>query len=180
MTAFADAASLDRLTLSAGDSDGLLKGTRLDEVARAELDGIALTPLTLSRVEDHDQLLMKAAASPPALSPANSSVPAWNSRTAASSVSRSPWIPRVLRWPCSARPSRQDNAAAPSPVQLGSSDDLPLDGRLVFFLKSTVPAKFPRNEKVELAAVDGSFDTELSLADGSLMLEDAKTAMGNH
>ena len=53
------------------------------------------------------------------------------------------------------------------------------NGRLVFFLKSTVPAKFPRNEKVELAASDGSFDTELSLADGSLMLEDAKTAMGS-
>ena len=64
-------------------------------------------------------------------------------------------------------------------MQLGNTDDLPLDGRLVFFLKSTVPARFPRNEKVELAAVDGSFDTELSLADGSLMLEDAKTAMGN-
>ena len=61
---------------------------------------------------------------------------------------------------------------------MGSADDLPLNGRLVFFLKSTVPAKFPRNEKVELAAVDGSFDTDLSLADGSLMLEDAKTAMG--
>ena len=40
MTAFADAASLDRLTLSAGDPVALLKGTRLDEVAKAELDGI--------------------------------------------------------------------------------------------------------------------------------------------
>ena len=72
-----------------------------------------------------------------------------------------------------------EDSAAPSPVQLGSPDDLPLDGRLIFFLKSTVPAKFPRNEKVELAAADGSFNTELSLADGSLMLEDAKTAMGS-
>ena len=33
--------------------------------------------------------------------------------------------------------------------------------------------------EVELAAVDGSFNTELSLADGGLMLEDAKTAMGS-
>jgi hypothetical protein len=32
---------------------------------------------------------------------------------------------------------------------------------------------------VEVAAVDGSFDTQLSLADGSLLLEDAKTAMGS-
>jgi hypothetical protein len=74
---------------------------------------------------------------------------------------------------------QDESSAASSPVQLGSADDLPLEGRLVFFLKSTVPAKFPRNEKVELAAVDGSFDTQLSLADGSLMLEDAKTAVGS-
>jgi hypothetical protein len=97
---------------------------------------------------------------------------------------------RMLRAPVTVAPPRpqvallsrgvqEDNAATPSPVQLSNADDLPLDGRLVFFLKSTVPARFPRNEKVELAAVDGSFDTELSLADGSLMLEDARTAMGN-
>jgi hypothetical protein len=64
-------------------------------------------------------------------------------------------------------------------VHLGSSDDLPVDGKLVFFLKSRVPADFPRDEKVEVAAVDGSFHTVLSLADGGLMLEDAKTAMGS-
>ena len=57
-------------------------------------------------------------------------------------------------------------------------DDLPVDNRLVFFLKSRVPANFPRDEKVEVAAVDGSFRTVLSLADGGLMLEDAKTAVG--
>jgi hypothetical protein len=50
---------------------------------------------------------------------------------------------------------------------------------LVFFLKSTVPARFPRDHKVELASVDGSFKTQLSLSDGSLMLEDATTAMAS-
>jgi len=74
---------------------------------------------------------------------------------------------------------QENTSAAPSPVQLGSADDLPLEGRLVFFLKSTVPAKFPRNGKVELAASDGSFGTQLSLADGSLILADAQTAMGS-
>ena len=65
-----------------------------------------------------------------------------------------------------------------NPVHLGSPDDLPIENRLVFFLKSRVPANFPRNEKVEVAAADGSFRTVLSLADGGLMLEDAKTAVG--
>ena len=72
----------------------------------------------------------------------------------------------------------QADAATPSPVHLGSLDDLPLDGRLVFFLKSREPQNFPRTEKVEVAAVDSSFHTVLSLADGGLMLEDAKTAIG--
>jgi hypothetical protein len=67
----------------------------------------------------------------------------------------------------------------PSPVHLSSPDDVPVEGRFVFFLRSNVPVKFPRDEKVEVAADDGSFRTELSLADGSLMLEDAKTAVGN-
>jgi hypothetical protein len=73
----------------------------------------------------------------------------------------------------------QDEAnEQPSPVHLGSADDLPIQERLVFFLKSRSPANFPRNEKVEVAAEDGSFKTVLSVADGSLMLEDSETALG--
>jgi hypothetical protein len=67
--------------------------------------------------------------------------------------------------------------ATSSPVHMGSPDDVPLGARLVFFLKSVVPQNFPRNQTVEVAAVDGSFRTVLSLADGSLMLEDGKTAL---
>jgi hypothetical protein len=63
-------------------------------------------------------------------------------------------------------------------VKFGSADDLPITGKFVFFLKSLVPQKFPRNQDVEIAAADGSFRTVLSLADGSLMLEDARTALG--
>jgi hypothetical protein len=73
----------------------------------------------------------------------------------------------------------QDEASSdPSPVHLGSPNDLPVDGRLVFFLKSKTPANFPRSEKVEVAATDNSFRTTLSVSDGSLILEDANTALG--
>jgi hypothetical protein len=63
-------------------------------------------------------------------------------------------------------------------VHLGSPDDLPVERRLVFFLRSTIPAAFSRDEQVEVAATDGSFRTMLALADGSLILEDANTALG--
>ena len=179
MVAFADAASLDRLTLSAGDPVALLNGTRLDEVAGAEVDGISFTPSKLSRVEDHDQLLMKAAGSTSRLEPERhyvSRVELKDGRQLRTPVTVEPPRPQVALLN---KGVQEDASAAPSPVQLGSPDDLPLGGRLVFFLKSTVPAKFPRSEKVELAAADGSFQTQLSLADGSLMLEDARTAMGS-
>jgi len=179
MIAFADAASLDRLTLSAGGPEARLIGTRLDEVAKAEVDGIAFTPSTLSRVEDHDQLLMKAATSTARLEPERhyvSRVELKDGRQLRTPVTVEPPRPQVALLN---KGVQEDASATPSPVRLGSQDDLPIEGRLVFFLKSTVPSKFPRNEKVELAAADGSFQTQLSLADGSLLLEDARTAMGS-
>jgi hypothetical protein len=70
-----------------------------------------------------------------------------------------------------------DSAAQVVPVALGSPDDLPVQGHLVFFLKSTIPSEFSRDEKVEVASADSSFDTTLDLAHGDLMLEDSKTAV---
>jgi hypothetical protein len=178
LKAYAEAASLDRLTLSAGDTGALLFGTRLDEVASAALEGVTFTPSALNRVQDLDQLVLKAGASTSALEPGKRYVAKVQLRDG-----------RQLRTPVTVEPPRPEvtllskglqaePTATPSPVRLGSLDDLPVDERLVFFLKSNVPTDFPRNEKVEVAAVDGSFHTELTLADGSLMLEDAKTAMG--
>src|SRR5208337_1510232 len=69
LEAYDAAASLEGLTLSAGDETALLKGTRLDEVARAEIDGIALTPSALNRVGDLDGLLMTTGGSTLSLVP---------------------------------------------------------------------------------------------------------------
>lgn len=177
LTAYAEAASLERLTLSAGDTEALLKGNRLDAVARASLDSIVWTPATLTRVQDLDQLVLKAGSSTAGLKPGKS----YSARVQLQDG-------RVLQTPVIVGPPRpqitllsegsQDDVSAPSPVHLGSPDDLPVERRLVFFLHSSEPADFPRDEKVEVAADDGSFRTVLGLADGSLMLEDAKTAMG--
>jgi hypothetical protein len=178
LTAYAVAASLDRLTVSAGGTVALLKGTRLDEVEKAELDGIELTPSALSRVQDLDQLEMTAASSTANLEPGKhyvAKVELRDGRQLNAPVTIEPPRPQVALL---SKGAQQEASAPASPVHLGSPDDLPVEERLVFFLKSSVPAKFPRGEKVEVAAVDGSFRTVLSLADGSLMLEDAATAIG--
>jgi hypothetical protein len=178
LTAYKEAASLDRLTLSAGDREALLKGTRLDEVEEAELNGIALTPSALTRVEDFDRLLMTAGSSTAGLDPARhyvANVRLRDGRQLTAPVTVEPPRPQVVLL---SKGTQQDVSAAPPAVRLGSSDDLPAGQRFIFFLKSIVPPAFPRSEKVEVAAADGSFRTELTLSDGSLMLEDAATAVG--
>ncbi|MGA9668213.1 MAG: hypothetical protein WBQ94_03345 [Terracidiphilus sp.] len=177
LNAYAEAASLDRITLSAGDSEALLKGTRLDEVAKVTLAGVTWTPGALTREEDVDNLKLNSADSTAGLEPDKAYLANVDLRDG-----------RHLKAPVTVNPPRpqvellskgsQDDPANASPVRLGSPDDLPLDRRFVFFIKSKVPTSFPRTEKVEVAASDLSFHTVLSLADGSLRLEDAKTAIG--
>jgi hypothetical protein len=170
LKAYGEAAALDRLTLSAGDSEALLKGNRLGSITWA--------PAALSRVQDSDQLVLKTDSSTAALEPGESSFASVQLRDG-----------RLLRVPVIIKPPRpqvtllskgvQDEVSAtPSLVRLGSPDDLPVERRLVFFLHSREPENFPRDERIEVAAADGSFRTVLALADGSLMLEDAKTALG--
>ena len=179
MKAYADAASLDLLTLNAGDDDARLKGTRLDEVATVKLRGITWTPAGLSRVENLDQLTMKASSATDSLKPGTqyvAEVQLLDGRRLKVPVSVKPPRPQITLLSKSVQLDASDSA---SPVRLGSPDDLPVTGRLVFFVKSIKPGRFPRNEKVEVAAADDSFSTVLSLSDGGLLLSDAQTAMGS-
>ncbi|MFP5276793.1 MAG: hypothetical protein ACLGPM_06740 [Acidobacteriota bacterium] len=176
MTAYAVAASLQSLTLSAGDADATLKGTRLDQVAHARLHGIVFTPAGLSRAENLDELALKAGGSTAGLAPGRpytAQVDLKDGRRFDAPVTVLPPRPKIML--LSKGVQAPEGAALP-PLQFGSPDDLPVDGRLVFFLKSNVPASFPRDEKIELAAADSSFHTMLGLTDGSLLLADTTTA----
>lgn len=178
LTAYSEAASLTRLSFSAGDKEAELTGTRLDEVAKATLNGVNWTPADLTRVQDSDRLAMKAEGSTDSLEPGtpySASVQLRDGRELKVPVTVEAARPQIALL---SKGTQDQPSDAPSPVKLGSSDDLPVERRLVFFLKSKTPANFPRTEKIEIAAVDGSFHTVLSLSDGSLMLEDAKTALG--
>jgi hypothetical protein len=179
LKAYAEAASIEHLTLSAGDTVALLRGKRLDEVDSADLAGITFTPSALNRVQDSDQLQMAATGVTATLRPGSD-----YSAKVTLRDGRTLHIPATVGAP---RPQvellskgiqhEESESAPPLPIHLGSPNDLPLRRKLVFFLRSRVPANFPRSEKVEIASADGSFGTTLSLADSSLMLEDAHTAV---
>ncbi|WP_420237880.1 hypothetical protein ACOBR2_20195 [Telmatobacter bradus] len=173
---YADAATLERFSLSVDDPVATLKGTRLDEVAKVNLEGIAFVPGELSHVGEAEQLEMKTAGETNHLAPGArlmARVALKDGREMKVAVLVDPARPRVTL----GKKGVQQIAAAGAQVRWGSPDDLLLDGRLVFFLKTVIPARFPHDEKVEVAAVDGSFHTLLSVADGGMLLSDAHTAM---
>jgi hypothetical protein len=181
LKAYAEAAAIDHLTLSAGDTVAVLKGKRLDEVDSADLAGITFTPNALNRVQDFDQLEMAATGVTATLRPGSdysAKVTLRDGRTLHVPATVGAPRPQVeLLSKGIQHDEAESEAATPFPVRLGSPNDLPLQRKLVFFLRSRVPSNFPRNEKIELAAVDGSFGTTISMADSSLMLEDAHTAV---
>ena len=185
LKAYTEAAAIDHLTLSAGDTSAVLKGKRLDEVESADLAGISFAPAALNRVQDFDQLEMSATGITSTLRPGSNysaKVTLRDGRTLRVPATVGSPRPQVdLLSKGEQHEESGGDSTTPVAFHLGSANDLPLQRRLVFFLRSRVPAVFARTEKVEISAVDsagGSFQTTLSFADGSLMLEDAHTAVG--
>ena len=56
LRSYSEAASLDKFAINAGDTQATLIGTRLDEVAGGEVNGIHFAPAGLSRVDNKDEL----------------------------------------------------------------------------------------------------------------------------
>ena len=177
LQAYSDAAHLEHFTMFAGDSHGILTGTHLDEVASLELSDVHFMPAK----ESHDSketsldLLVQNANAIASIQP-STTVPAHVTLKDG----------RKLDVPATIEPPRPkltlvskslQQAALPSPVHFTKPDALPQDSRLSFFLKTDAPTGFPRTEKVEIAAVDGSFSSTLTLADGSLIQQDSNSVL---
>ncbi len=175
--AYAEAAKLDAFKISAGDRQGVLTGTRLDQVNGFELKGIRFAPAKLARAGQQDELCLSATQAAPsaALTPGENlvaRVDLKDGRVLDLQTTVEPPRPRVALISKNVQPG-----PARSPVHLTNQDSLPQDGRMTFFLKTEVPENFPRTEKIEVATADSSFDVLLSVADGNLTLQDSQTVM---
>jgi len=171
---YAEEGHLDHFVIHAGDHQGVLKGARLDLVASLEVNGAHFLPTGLTRVEKLDALSLLAHDVPA------SGFQAEQKLTTQVNLKDG----RVLKLETTVEPQRPKLTlvskrihVAPSAVRLGSQDDVPMDGRISFFVRSEIPAKFPHDEKIEVAGADGSFHTVLSLADKNLSLQDSQTAV---
>lgn len=176
---YAEAARLDSFTIHAGDIDGVLRGTRLDEVSKLELNGVTFTPQNLSRANQHDELKVATqdaatAANLKADATFTAHISLKDGRTLDLSTAIATPRPKLSLLSKSVQGENSDPDSAPV-IQLGNPDELPQDGRLSFFLKTQVPENFAPAEKVEVSTGDESFHVLLSEKDGNLTLQDSKT-----
>jgi hypothetical protein len=177
LSTYAEAARLDGFAINAGDHRGVLTGTRLDEVGSVDLNGVHFVPAKLSQTKQEDALDL-------ATSDMTSVVSLQADQKEQAHVALKDG--RVLNLQTtveSPRPkvslvskSVQSDSAA-SAIHLGDADELPQDRKLSFFIKSEEPDAFPRNEKIEVATVDGSFDVTLSVEGGGLVLQDSASVL---
>jgi hypothetical protein len=174
---YSEAGRLDAFTIHAGDADGVLKGTRLDQVIEVEVNGQRFTPNALSRANKQDELrvICQDASVSSKLQESDSlvlHVTLKDGRTLdlTSMVEAPRPRVRVLSKSMQVEPS-----LPPSQVRLENAEELPQDARLKFFLKTQVPENFPASEKIEIATADESFGAMLSEKDGTLTPQDSTT-----
>lgn len=175
---YAEAGHLSGFSIHAGDASGVLKGTRLDQVAGLELHGVRFSPGTLIRANQQDQLAMQAEAGSSGTFEAGAeisgNVTLKDGRVLPVQVTVEPARPRVT---LIGKNVQMPGAQTQSTIHLGNSDELAQDSQLSFALQTQVPQRFNPTEKIEVATDDESFRVALSVADGNLTYQDPHTVM---
>ena len=176
LQAYSEAGHLEDFAINAGDRGGILRGTRLDEIASVELRGIRFNPGDLSRANGKDELRLTGSEEARDAFHTGDKLTArisWKDgrvRDLATTVqSPRPKVGLIAK--------TIDLGPTALAIRLGSHDELPQDGKLSFVFRSETPELFPRSEKIEVETEDGSFDVLLGFDDGSLTLEDSRNVL---
>jgi len=199
--AFSEAGRLDSFTIRAGETQGTLKGSRLDQVANLSLRGAQYLPgkLTSTQGADELQMLMQppAAGAAPAggAAPPATAVPPSSPASGVAALKEGESVTahvtlkdgRVFDLDTlvvAPRPSValigksvQPGGTTSSNIVLAAADELPQDATLTFSVRAQTPAQFGRDDALEVATADGSYSTTLTLANGGLTLEDVHVAV---
>jgi hypothetical protein len=176
---YSEPAKLADLLLHAGDTSAVLSGTSLDQVQRLTIDKLTFMPSALSEPEQgsHDAenltLTLPLDTAAPKLHAGDrlvAKVELKDGRTLSLPTIVAPTRPNISLI------SKNISESADSSIHLANPNDLPIDRQLTFSLRSTTP--FPRTGKIEVASLDDSLHTELTVANGGLVLQNPKTLLG--
>ena len=175
---FAEAGRFDGFEIHAGDAQGVLKGSRLDEVASLSIKGVVFTPGELASRQGNDELPLVAQDAAAA-----GELKAERSISAKLTLKDGRILP-VNAMIDAPRPKAVLIGKSVQPSQLGANSniqladgELPLDASLVFSVRAESPAVFARDEIIEVATADESTVVALSVANGTLALENSRVAV---
>lgn len=179
LRAFSEPGRFESFSLHAGDTLGILKGSRLDQVANLSIGGVVFAPGELPTPHGADELPMAAtdAGAAVQLRPQRSvsaRVALKDGRAITLTASIEAPRPQVLLIGKSVQPSASNDK---SNIQLIDPAELPQDATLTFSVRSQSPAAFARDESIEVATVDESFSTTLSAANGGMTFENSQVAV---
>jgi hypothetical protein len=176
---FSDPGHFDGFTIHSGDSQGVLKGSRLDEVASLTIKNIVFVPGELSTRNGGDELPMVAQDAQAAVSLKQehgvaAKITLKDGRVLPLTSSVDAPRPRVILMGKSVQMSPSSKN---SNIQLGDPGELPQDATLTFAVRTPGPAIFSRDANIEVATTDESSATVLSFANGGVTLENAQVAV---
>jgi hypothetical protein len=187
---YSEAAHLEHFAINSGDQQGVLRGTRLDEVDSVELKGVKFTPAKLSRADEKDELRVTTAGAPGEGTNVAGSSGAMATATLVPEEKLVAHVTlrdaRVLDLQTTVEAPRPkvtltskavQPGSAPTAVRFAGQEELPQDARLTFIVHSVVPEKFSHAAKIEIATADEGFHTTLSIADGTLVLQDSENVV---
>ena len=176
---FADAGRIEGFAIHSGDTVGILRGNRLDEISTLTFKGNVFVPGELTTRHGTDELPMVAQdpASAAALKPEHGAAVKATLRDGRvfqllGSVDAPRPVVKLLGMNVQPSASSHD-----SNIQLTEKSELPQDATLTFSLRSQQPGVFARDENIEIATSDESSTATLSFANGGLILENAHVAV---
>ncbi|MDP8983634.1 MAG: hypothetical protein M3N97_01095 [Pseudomonadota bacterium] len=176
---FSEAGRFEGFSMHAGEGRGVLKGNRLDEVAKLTLRGVTFVPGELSTRAGNDELPMvaqdaEAAGALKVEHGGSAKLTLQDGRSLAVPVAVETPRPRISLIGRSVQPYIPAND---SNIQLSDAGELPQDAMLVFSVRAQAPTAFARDSTLEVATADESSAATLSLGNGGLTLENAQVAV---
>jgi hypothetical protein len=176
---FAEAGHYDSFMVHAGDAQGVLKGSRLDEVASLSIRNVVFVAGELSTRNGSDELPMaaqdaQAAANLKQERGIAAKVTLKDGRILPLTASVDAPRPRAILIGKSVQPSP---SSKDSNIQLADQAELPPDATLTFAVRTQWPTVFAHDENIEVATSDESSATVLNFINGGITLENAQVAV---
>jgi hypothetical protein len=178
LQAFAQAGKLESFTLHAGDSAGVLKGSRLDEVAALTVAGVGFHVGAMTSRGGGDELTLiaddpAAAQGLHAGQTATAKIALKDGRSAKLKLAVAAPRPQVALIGKTVDGGPPPGAVA---VELGDPDEMPQSAHLTFSVRADGAQGLSDQAAIEVATEDGSASVTLTPASG-LTLEDAHVAL---